>query len=142
MGIIKLPIDGNPNNTMGLIAHPEDITGIGVSKDGRYLFTAGGDDYCINMWQIDLSVIHQNVLMRKRHLLNLYPYCLEGDKHIFPELLEGGSDGQTYRDLKDFFYYSQIRSNDENTTKARKLLGKVPLTEISFLMRALVFNKN
>ena len=49
---------------MGLIAHPNDITGIGVSKDGRYLFTTGGDDYSINIWHIDLSVIHQNILMR------------------------------------------------------------------------------
>jgi len=23
IGIIKLPLDGNPNNTMGLVAHPE-----------------------------------------------------------------------------------------------------------------------
>lgn len=49
---------------MGLISHPDDITGIGVSKDGRYLFTAGGDDYSINIWNIDLSVIHQNIIMR------------------------------------------------------------------------------
>jgi len=52
--------------------------------------------------------------------------------------LEGGREGQTYRDLKDFFYYSQIRSNKEDTTKARKLLGKVPLNELPDLMRALV----
>lgn len=42
-----------------------------------------------------------------------------------------------YRDLKDFFYYSQIRSKQENTTKARKLEGTVPLDEIPYLMRAL-----
>lgn len=65
VGIIKLPIDGNPNHSMGLIAHPDDITGIGVSKDGRYLFTAGGDDYSVNIWAIDLSVIHQNIVLRK-----------------------------------------------------------------------------
>jgi cilia- and flagella-associated protein 251 len=42
-----------------------------------------------------------------------------------------------YRDLKDFFYYSQIRSKKEDTTKARKLEGTVPLNEIPNLMRAL-----
>jgi len=51
--------------------------------------------------------------------------------------LEGGPSGQTYRDLKDFFYYSQIRAKDEHTTKARKLDGKVPLESISEMMRAL-----
>jgi hypothetical protein len=69
-------------------------------------------------------------------------YCLfnllENHDDIFPDLLEGGRDGQTYRDLKDFFYYSQIRSKKENTTKARKLEGTVPLEEIPNLMRALV----
>jgi len=124
VGIIKLPIDGNPNHSMGLISHPDDITGIGVSKDGRYLFTAGGDDYSVNIWAIDLSVIHQNIV-------------LQGEQNIFPDLLEGGREGQTYRDLKDFFYYSQIRSNNEDTTKARKLDDKVPLDELPDLMRAL-----
>lgn len=51
--------------------------------------------------------------------------------------MEGGRTGQTYRDLKDFFYYSQIRSNNEDTTKARKLDDKVPLDELPDLMRAL-----
>lgn len=51
--------------------------------------------------------------------------------------MEGGPNGQTYRDLKDFFYYSQIRAKDEHTTKARKLDGKVPLESISEMMRAL-----
>jgi hypothetical protein len=49
------------------------------------------------------------------------------DEDTFASLLEGGKTGQTYSDLKDFFYYSQIRSKDENTTKARKLDGKVNL---------------
>jgi hypothetical protein len=39
--------------------------------------------------------------------------------------------------LKDFFYYSQIRSNDEHTTKARKLDDKVPLKAIEEMMRAM-----
>ena len=28
IGLIKLPMDGNPNKTMGLIAHPDDVTDI------------------------------------------------------------------------------------------------------------------
>ena len=42
-------------------------------------------------------------------------------------------------DLKDFFYYSQIRSKDEHTTKARKLDGKVPLSAIANMMRSMGF---
>jgi len=125
VGLIKLPVDGNPNRSMGLIAHPSKITGFGVSSDGKYMLTSGGDDYCVNMWLIDLATLDQNLLFQNN------------PSEIFPELLEGGKEGQTYTDLKDFFYYSQIRSKDENTTKARKLEGKVPLDEIPNLMRAL-----
>lgn len=39
--------------------------------------------------------------------------------------------------MQDFFYYSMIRSKDENTTKTRKLDGKVPLDELPNLMRAM-----
>jgi cilia- and flagella-associated protein 251 len=39
--------------------------------------------------------------------------------------------------MKDFFYYSMIRSKDENTTKARRLNGTVPLDELPNLMRAM-----
>ncbi len=52
-------------------------------------------------------------------------------------MIEGGREGQTYQDMKDFFYYSMIRSKDENTTKTRRLNGKVPLDELPNLMRAM-----
>jgi len=39
--------------------------------------------------------------------------------------------------MKDFFYYSMIRSKDEDTTKTRKLDGTVPLSELPNLMRAM-----
>lgn len=39
--------------------------------------------------------------------------------------------------MKDFFYYSMIRSKNENTTKTRKLNGAVPLDELPNLMRAM-----
>lgn len=42
MGLIKLPADGNPNKTMGLIGHPKKIGDICVSFDGKHMFTCGG----------------------------------------------------------------------------------------------------
>lgn len=42
-----------------------------------------------------------------------------------------------FQDMKDFFYYSQIKSKNENTNKARKLEGTVPLEEIANIMRAM-----
>jgi len=39
--------------------------------------------------------------------------------------------------MKDFFYYSMIRSMNESTTKTRKLDGTVPLEQLPNLMRAM-----
>ena len=125
IGLIKLPLDGNPNKTMGLIAHPEKVVDLCVTNDGKYLFTCGGDDLSINMWQIDITPIEQAILMGGE---NIEP---------FVNLIEGGREGQTYQDMKDFFYYAMIRSKDENTTKTRKLDGTVPLEELPNLMRAM-----
>ena len=130
IGIIKLPLDGNPNKTMGLIAHPENISGITSSADGKFIFTSGETDLTLNMWAVNFVALEENINMNATS---------ENPLDIYPNLLEGGKDGQIYRDLKDFFYYSQIRSKKENTTKARNLDGKIPIDEIPNQMCALGF---
>ena len=125
VGLLKLPLDGNPTKTMGLIAHPGKVVDICCTSDGKYMFTTGGKDLAINMWKIDVGPIDEAIAM--------------GGEGIEPfiNLIEGGRDGQTYLDMKDFFYYSMIRAKDENTTKTRKLDGTVPLEELPNLMRAM-----
>lgn len=39
--------------------------------------------------------------------------------------------------MQFFFYYAQIKSQNEDTTEHRDLTGKVPLNQIPFLMRAM-----
>jgi cilia- and flagella-associated protein 251 len=53
IGIIKLPLDGNPNKSMGLIAHPERISSITSSQNGHFVYTAGEKDYTINVWSVN-----------------------------------------------------------------------------------------
>lgn len=126
IGLIKLPMDGNPNKTMGLIAHPDEVTDICCSADGKFIFTCGGADLAVNMWSVNVSPIEQAIAM--------------GGEGIEPfiNLIEGGREGQTFQDMNDFFYYSIIRSKKENTTKTRKLEDKkVPVEELPNLMRAM-----
>jgi hypothetical protein len=127
MGLIKMPIDGNPNKTMGLIAHQNKIADFCVSRNGQYLFTCGGADLSVKMWAIDVQPIENAMAFGQQ----------EDDMDPFINLIEGGREGQNYQDMKDFFYYSMIRSKDENTTKSRKLDNKVPLEELPNLMRAM-----
>lgn len=128
IGLIKLPMDGNPNKTMGLIAHPNEVSDICCSKDGKYVFTCGGKDLAVNMWKVNVAPIEQAIAM--------------GGDGIEPfiNLIEGGRQGQTFTDMQDFFYYSIIRSKSENTTKTRELKHKqVPIEELPNLMRAMGF---
>lgn len=67
MGIIKLPLEGNPNHTMGLIAHPDKITSITSTSDGKYFITAGCDESStkedvntsVNIWEVDVAALEQ-----------------------------------------------------------------------------------
>jgi WD40 repeat protein/Ca2+-binding EF-hand superfamily protein len=128
-GIIKLPLDGNPNKTMGMIAHPNKISSMTATGDGKFLFTCGYDDIgVVNMWFVNYSVIDEQEKMAS---------AASNPLDLYPNLLEGGTEGQIYRDLKDFFYYTQINSNTDNPTKAKKLDGKIPYKEVPNLMRAL-----
>lgn len=128
IGIIKLPQDGNPNKTMGLIAHPEKISSITTSSDGKFIFTSGETDLTVNMWTVNFVALEENIAMNTTS---------DNPLDIYPNQLEGGKEGQIYKDLKNFFYYSQIRAKKENTTKARILDGKIPIDEIPNLMCAL-----
>lgn len=132
VGLIKLPLDGNPNNSMGLIAHPGKISSISATSDGKYFITSG--DYSVNIWNIDVLALEENFFR--------IPFIKSDaqevpDDEYYPRFLEGGMDGQIHREVKDFFYYAQIRAKDEHTTKARNLDGKVPLESISEMMKAL-----
>lgn len=72
VGIIKLPLEGNPNNTMGLIAHPEKITAISATSDGKYLFTSGSDDLAVNIWYIDVAALEKNFF--SKFVILLFPF--------------------------------------------------------------------
>eukprot|EP00927_Polykrikos_kofoidii_P072932 TRINITY_DN69007_c0_g1_i1.p1 TRINITY_DN69007_c0_g1~~TRINITY_DN69007_c0_g1_i1.p1 ORF type:complete len:979 (-),score=141.93 TRINITY_DN69007_c0_g1_i1:92-3028(-) len=125
LGLVQLPLDGNPNKCMGLIAHPGQIAAISVDYQGQYAFTCGGNDLTVNQWLIDPQPVASASVMGGAGI------------EPFVKLLDGGEDGEFFSDMQDYFYYSQIKSQDENTTRARNLDGTIPVQEIPSLMCAL-----
>lgn len=125
IGLMKLPFDGNAKNCMGLIAHPGEISNISLSHDGHYLLSAGGADMSVNVWQVNVSVLNESQMDNSS---NVDPFVAQ---------LEGGKDGEFFDEIKDYFYYSQLRAQGQNTTKPRETPGYVPLEELPHLMRAL-----
>jgi len=124
IGMGCFPLTGNPSEVMGLVAHPSNISGIALSHDGKYLFSTGGGDLSAYMWAIDTEGwTSQN----------------ENENGNFLNLLEGGENGEMHNDIKDYFYYCQIRADGEDNMDVRNLTGKIPLEELPSLVRAIGF---
>lgn len=145
VGLLKLPLDGNPHKCMGLIAHPGTISDVAVSFDGSALLTAGGEDMVVNLWeihthQLDLAEAstaneqsdddQQTVLATARKNDGLAPFLT---------LLEGGRDGEFFNEIVDYFYLAQLRVQGENATASREITHRIPLAEIPNVLRALGF---
>ncbi|KAL8575873.1 hypothetical protein ACOMHN_014878 [Nucella lapillus] len=127
VGLIIMPLDGNPHNSMALIAHPSGVSNIVVSHDGSYVFTAGGADASVHMWEINTGALEAQARLGGEELIPFYG------------LMEGGREGELFAELEDYFYYAQIRSQGVNATENRGVSTTIPISEVPFVMRALGF---
>eukprot|EP00798_Chlamydomonas_sp_ICE-L_P020374 gene20374-27144_t len=120
VGLLAWPMDGDPAKTMGLIAHPGPIGSISISYDGRKLLTTGtGGD--LNMWDISTGVLEQSAAASEKE--NGRWEALVGDA----ELLS---------DMKDYFYFAQIKAQGEDSMAPRGISGKVAVSMVPELLRA------
>jgi WD40 repeat protein len=100
VGLIKLPLDGNPHKTMGLIAHPLKVSNMASSYNGNFLMTAGGPDKTVFLWLLNPAFLENQIQIAGEGLkpyLNMLDDSGLGDK------------GPAYRELEDYFYYAQLR---------------------------------
>ncbi|XP_068767607.1 cilia- and flagella-associated protein 251, partial [Struthio camelus] len=127
VGVQILPVDGNPHKSSAFICHPDGAANLAVSYDGRYVFTAGGDDRTVMKWEVNLTALEAAVPLGGEDLVPFY------------NLLDGGRDGEFFRELEDYFYYAQLRSHGIDTMETRQVSTHIPLEEIPFVMRAMGF---
>ena len=125
VGLGCLPLGGNPTKVMGLVAHPDIVSGMAISYDGKFMFTAGGADLSANMWSIDIG----------GPVIGPHPDSIEP----FIDMLEGGAGGDLHNDLVDYFYYCQLRTQGEDAMESRSIKGRIPLDELPNMMRAIGF---
>ncbi|EGW07472.1 WD repeat-containing protein 66 [Cricetulus griseus] len=127
VGLQILPVDGNPHKTCAIICHPSGVAGMALSYDGSYAFTAGGQDFSVVQWEINLSALDAAVSLGGEDLTPFYG------------LVPGGREGKFYRELEDYFYYSQIRTQGIDTMETRQVSEHICLSELPFVMRAIGF---
>lgn len=128
IGVGCFPLTGNPEEVVGLVAHPSRISDLAVSFDGKFVFTSGGTDLSVNMWSANV----QPLINTMKHP-TMEPF--------YRLLDEGGAaaEGELYDNIVDYFYLCQIRSHGENVMDPRAITGRIPIGEISTLMRAIGF---
>ncbi|KAK3746263.1 hypothetical protein QZH41_016512, partial [Actinostola sp. cb2023] len=127
IGLQILPLDGNPHKAMALIAHPDGVSNLCSSYDGKYVFTAGGDDCSVLMWKVHPDALEAAARLGGEDLIPFYG------------LLEGGREGELFAELEDYFYYAQIRDQSVDTTETRQVSTTVPLSQVPYITRALGF---
>ncbi|XP_072043906.1 cilia- and flagella-associated protein 251-like [Amphiura filiformis] len=125
VGLHIMPLDGNPHNSIARIAHPSGVTNMVCSHDGKHVFTAGGSDASVSMWDVAIEVIEAGSQLGGEGLIPFYG------------LLEGGREGELFKELENYFYYAQIRSQGVDTMAIREVSTQIPLSEIPFVMRAM-----
>uniref|UniRef100_A0A8C5LN81 Cilia- and flagella-associated protein 251 n=1 Tax=Leptobrachium leishanense TaxID=445787 RepID=A0A8C5LN81_9ANUR len=127
VGLQILPIDGNPHKSMTVICHPDGVSNLACSHDGCYIFTAGGDDCTVMMWKTNVQSLEAIASLGGSDLIPFYG------------MLEGGRDGELFKELENYFYYAQLRNQGINTMETRQVSTHIPLKEVPFIMRALGF---
>lgn len=129
VGLHVLPLDGNPHNAMAFMAHPHPrgVANVVSSHDGRRLFTAGGADCTVHMWDVNLVALEAQSKLGGEGLVPFYG------------LLVGGREGPLFKELEDLFYYAQLRSQGVDTTDAREISTTIVVSEVPYIMRALGF---
>ncbi|NWU75357.1 CF251 protein, partial [Onychorhynchus coronatus] len=127
VGLQILPVDGNPHKSSAFICHPDGASDLASSYDGRYIFTAGGSDCTVMKWKANLSALDAAAFLGGEDMIPFY------------SLLDGGREGEFFRELEDYFYYAQICSQGTNTLENRQVSTHIPLEEIPSVMRAIGF---
>ena len=143
---------------MGISAHAGAVSAISVSFDGKYLFSAGRGDQSSYMYELCLGNGNGNdsgISNISCNGTSIERCDLQGEstetatvlgvsasKEIlepFLSLLDGGEGGDLHEDIIDYFYFCQLRAQGEDSMEARAISGRIPVEEISALMRAVGF---
>ncbi|CAF1135984.1 unnamed protein product, partial [Brachionus calyciflorus] len=79
------------------------------------------------MWKINLSALEAQSVLGGADLKPFYG------------LIDGGREGEFFKEMKELFYYSQLRHHGLNKNTERVIKLTIPLGEIPFVMRGLGF---
>ncbi|NXF04149.1 CF251 protein, partial [Smithornis capensis] len=127
VGLQMLPVDGNPHRSSAFICHPDGVSDLAISYNGHYVFTAGGNDCAVMKWKVNLNALDAASFLGGEDLIPFY------------NLLDGGREGDFFRELEHYFYYAQLCCQGIDTMETREVSTYIPLEEIPSVMRSIGF---
>jgi len=133
VGLVRLPLDGDPAGSVGIVAHAGEIANFALTRDGASMLTAGSNGI-INLWGIDCTPVEDAVHDSGRLGAERY-------SRLVADELSGGDPSTAealISDIQDYFYYAEIASR-VNSKDERKLDFCIPLSEVPSVMRAIGF---
>jgi len=125
IGLVLYPLTGSPNESIGLIAHPSQISRLVMSRDESRVLVCSGVDNFIGIFTCHPEHLEASALLKSR----------DGDPFI--AMLEGGQDGPLYQEIVDYFYSSMLRVQGKLTDKPHEIPQVVPISEVVPLLCAL-----
>uniref|UniRef100_A0A8C4Q657 Cilia- and flagella-associated protein 251 n=1 Tax=Eptatretus burgeri TaxID=7764 RepID=A0A8C4Q657_EPTBU len=125
VGLHLLPLDGNLHRSATVSCHPRGIASFCCTHDGRHLVTAGGLDATIYIWCIETTTLQAAAALAGSGLDPFY------------RLLEGGREGDLFKEMEELFYLVQLRSEGYDVMDPRQIDVHVPLGQVPTIMRAL-----
>ncbi|KAJ3122053.1 Cilia- and flagella-associated protein 251 [Nowakowskiella sp. JEL0407] len=135
IGVLKLPMDGNPHRAMGVIAHPGNISNLCCTFDGQYILTAGSDDSTVNMWSINPSALDAQITYGGE---GMEPFLNMLENTCISSTVDSnGQETSVYKEMEDYFYYAQLRSQGEDITDQRQITEYVNIKEVPLIMQAM-----
>ncbi|KXS18705.1 YVTN repeat-like/Quino protein amine dehydrogenase [Gonapodya prolifera JEL478] len=127
VGLMKLPLDGNPNRFTAIVAHPGQIVNLVLTTDPPTLLTAGGPDGVVNQWTLNTGVLDSQIAQGGA-----------GFEPFLRMLDDQGVEGPVFKEVEDYFYFSQLRAGGEDYSKGeRPICDTVPVQELESIMAAL-----
>ncbi|KAJ3341931.1 hypothetical protein HDU93_003752 [Gonapodya sp. JEL0774] len=127
VGLMKLPLDGNPNKSLAIVAHPGPITSLTITSDPPSLLSADGFDGVVNQWTLNPSVLDSQIALGGA-----------GFEPFLRMLDDMGVEGPVFKELEDYFYYAQLRAAGEDYSKGERPIGDtIPVNELEGIMAAM-----
>ncbi|WIA32991.1 hypothetical protein OEZ86_006150 [Tetradesmus obliquus] len=128
VGLIVWPLDGDPQHSMGVIAHPGEVKGLALSFDGRKLVTLG-EQGILNVWDVNTAALGPPPSRQASFGSSSAAAAASKWAHLVgePALLE---------ELRDYFCYAQLLAQPQDTAGAYDITGRVPVSLLPDLMRA------